>query len=116
MKTFSLLFLILFCPSVCLGYQIHFDSVSVVVGKNKYRNLYVTIYNDTPSTLWIWLDNEKYVSDEVAIKMFFMKPRKEFSLYWIATDPNLISNNKQEYNCDMFLKLLAKNHSFTFTF
>ncbi len=116
MKTFSLLFLILFCPSVCLGYQIHVDSVSVVVGKNKYRNLYVTIYNDTPSSLWIWLDKEKYDSDEVAIRRFFMKPRGDFSLYWIATDPNLIYNNKQAYNCDMFLKLLATNDSFTFIF
>ena len=94
------------------------DTVVVSHDSSQVLQIIVTIDNTDNEALWIWLDCNDYSRDSrKAIRRYLMKRRGDFSIFDIATDPNMTGqwwNPSAPLNC--FVKYLEPGNTFTFVF
>lgn len=79
---------------LCHAYEINVDTVVVDFKDSQVEQVIVTINNTGEDTLWIWFDHNSFTDEAHYIKQrFFKRPCSEcFSLFDIATDPNMGGN------------------------
>lgn len=105
-----------------MAYELKMDTVSIVNSDGQTNQIIVSINNTEDEPIWIWFVNtEDNREDSVIIKDHLMKRRGDFSLFDIATDPNmegkLISYPvTADTFFNLFVKFLKPRQSFTVVF
>ncbi len=74
------------------AYSIKNDTVAVICENDTAIQIIVTIKNTDDNLLWIWFDDSNIESEKRLIKSHLMKRKGDFSIYDIATDPNMYGN------------------------
>lgn len=105
-----------------LAYEINVDTIIVVTQEGRTNQIIVSIKNTEEEPLWIWFsDTEDFKDDVSVIKNKIMKRRGDFSLFDIATDPNIEGHmwsypvNDDDF-LTMFVKILRPDNSFSVVF
>lgn len=117
-RIYTALLLLLNTISV-LPYDIKTDTVTTVLEKSYVQQIMVSITNTEMSPLWIWVDTNGSVnSDSLSIRNhFFCRRKGEFSIYEIATDPNMSGSWWDgPTNLRCFTKVLPSGKTFTMVF
>lgn len=108
---------ILFNFSSIFAYDIKVDTIIVINKEQIVYEYIITIQNTEEDPLWIWLDDEKDKNEKDkirAIRKHFFRNRGDFSIYNIATDPNLEVHWWEEPTpIELFVKYLKANQFFT---
>lgn len=105
-----------------MAYELKMDTVSIVNSDGQTNQIIVSINNTEDEPIWIWFVNtEDNRDDSVIIKEHLMKRRDDFSLFDIATDPNmdgkLISYPvTSDTFFNLFVKYLKPKQSFMVVF
>lgn len=116
-----LLLLVLTSSQSALAFNQFYQKIDTVVVTNdscEIVQFIVTIDNTDSEALWIWLDSNDYGHDyRKAIRRHLMKRREDFSIFDIATDPNMIGEwwhpSAPKYS---FVKYLETGKNFTIVF
>lgn len=122
MKTKVIMFIIVlwvmdFFP--CQAFELNVDTLTIVSAEsNIEEHIIITIENTEKEPIWIWFCNtDNSQDDSSVIREHLMKRRGDFSLFDIATDPNMEGELWSmpitlELFFDLFVKYLKPRHSF----
>lgn len=110
--------LILIASQSAFAFDQRIDTVVLNYDTVQVLQVIVTVDNTDSEALWIWTDNHDYGKDyRTAIKSHMKKRRGDFSIYDIATDPNMFGEwwhpNAPK---DSFVKYLEPGKTFTIIF
>ncbi len=110
-------FIMLYLPPA-YAYEIKVDTAIAVSDKFLVNQIIVTIHNTEEERIWLWLCDSKD-NDSTEIKYHLMKrrPDADFSLFNIASDPNMWGCWWQNSApLEYFIKCIEPLHSFTLVF
>lgn len=98
--------------------QIKMDSIMIISEKkDTVVEILFSIMNFTGEKIWIWLDSDVSNKDEILIRKFFFKRENDFSIFDIATDPNMtVDWWHNPMKLKSFVKCLPSYEQFTFIF
>lgn len=106
----------------CQAYKLKIDTLTIINAGDYSDQIIISIVNTDKEPIWIWLNNiEDNQDDSSAIKEHLMKRKKDFSLFDIATDPNMegelwIKPLTHDLFYNLFVKILKPGDSFTIVF
>lgn len=116
-KIVRLVLVLIFNMNIMFAYDIKVDTVSFIKSDQFFYEYIITIHNTDKEPLWIWLDDEidKIEKDEGRkMRSHFFRSRGDFSIFAVATDPNMETHLWTEStSIEWFVKYLKPNHSFT---
>lgn len=116
MRTIKVLFMLLLITSQsAFAFDKKVDTIVVNHATCQVLQIIVTIENTDSEALWIWFDSQDYGQDyRKAIKYYLMKPKGDFSIFNIGTEPEMVGDWwHPSAPKDCFVKYLEPNHSFT---
>ncbi len=110
--------MLLLASQSAFAFEQKIDTVIVSHDNCEILQLIITIDNTDREALWLWVDNRDYSNDDrKAIKSYLMKRKGDFSIYDIATDPNMVGEWwHPSAPKDSFVKYLIPGGTFTFVF